>query len=251
MVDKSGQPETKTPRDAGHWATPVGRLKVGDVSDDAVNINVEGRQVVGPLQGFGQLWQKTYSVRLSGASITPQEVIKEWKENFPKFWPDMGRFYAPLTGIAPGEVGLISVSTPGGVKLSTGVMVMYADEESFAFVNPEGHMFAGWITFSSHESEGVTVAQVQVLIRANDPIYEIGMRMFGFKKEDQFWQDTLASLAGHFDAEGYPTMTATVVDPKLQWSEAKNVWHNALIRSAMYTAAAPVRWALSPVRGKK
>ena len=83
MVDKSGQPEAKTPRDAGHWAAPVGRLKVGGVSDDAVNINVEGRQVVGPLQGFGQLWQKTYSVRLSGASITPKEVIKEWKENFP------------------------------------------------------------------------------------------------------------------------------------------------------------------------
>ena len=251
MADNSGQPEEKTPRDAGHWAEPVGRLKVGDMSEDAVNINVEGRQVVSPLQGFGQLWQKTYSVRLSGATVTPQEVIAEWKENFPKFWPDMGRFFAPLTGIAPGEVGLISVSTPGGGKLSTGVMVMYADDESFAFMNPEGHMFAGWITFSSHESEGATVAQVQVLVRANDPLYEIGMRMFGFKKEDQFWQDTLASLAGHFDAEAYPTMTATVVDPKLQWSEAKNVWHNALIRSAMYTAAAPVRWALSPVRGKK
>ena len=153
MADSSEQPEKKTPRDAGHWAQPVGRLKVGDLSEDAVNINVAGRQVVSPLQGFGQLWQKTYSVRLSGATITPQEVIKNWKEDFPKFWPDVGRFYAPLTGIAPGEVGLISVSTPGGIKLSTGVMVMYADEESFAFMSPEGHMFAGWITFSAHESE--------------------------------------------------------------------------------------------------
>ena len=87
-----------------------------------------------------------------------------------------------------------------------------------------------------------------MLIRANDPLYEIGMRLFGFKKEDRFWQDTLASLASHFGVQGYPTMTATVVDPKLQWSEAKNVWHNALIRSAIYTASTPVRWALSPVR---
>ncbi len=38
-------------------------------------------------------------------------------------------------------------------------------------------------------------------------------------------------------------MTATCVDPKLQWSQAKNIWHNAAIRSALYATAAPLRWA--------
>ena len=30
-----------------------------------------------------------------------------WKKRFPEFWPPGNRFYAPLTGIQPGEVALI------------------------------------------------------------------------------------------------------------------------------------------------
>ena len=33
--------------------------------EGAANVNVQGRREVGALQGFGQLWQKTYRVRLS------------------------------------------------------------------------------------------------------------------------------------------------------------------------------------------
>jgi hypothetical protein len=32
------------------------------------------------------------------------------------------------------------------------------------------------------------------------------------------------------------------VDPRVQWSEAKNVWHNAAIRTGLYLMAAPLRW---------
>jgi len=43
---------------------------------------------------------------------------------------------------------------PGGKGLvSTGVLVIYEDEESFSFMTPEGHIFAGMITFSSYEDE--------------------------------------------------------------------------------------------------
>ena len=45
---------------------------------------------------------------------------------------------------------------PGGLKLSTGVLVLYADDESFTLMTPQGHMFAGWITFSAFVSDGVT-----------------------------------------------------------------------------------------------
>ena len=107
-------------------------------------------------------------------------------------------FYAPLAGISPGEVALISGSLPGGVKLSTGVMVLYSDDESFSLMTPQGHPFSGWITFSAHEAEGTPVAQVQVLMRANDPLYELGLRMGGHKMEDQMWQQTLTNLARHF-----------------------------------------------------
>ena len=246
MTTSPNEPGEKRPRDAAHWAQPVSKLKVSDMPAEATNLNVEGRQVVGPLQGFGQMWQKTYWVRLSAAEVTPKEVIKSWKENFASFWPEGNRFYAPITGIAPGEVAVLNIS-PGGMPLSTGVMVIYADDESFTFMTPEGHIFSGWITFSAYESQGATVAQAQVLIRPNDPLYEISFRLGGSKAEDRFWQHTLNSLATHFGVEGQVQVTTTCVDPKLQWSQAKNIWHNAAIRSALYLTIAPLRWARSAV----
>ena len=243
MSGTAKRPPEGQPRDAEYWADPVTKLKLGESPAGAVGINVEGKQVVGPLQGFGKMWQKTYWVRLSGATVSPVEVIREWKENFQKFWPKGNRFYAPLTGIAPGEVAVIDLAAPGGMKVSTGVMVIYADEESFTFMTPEGHMLAAWITFRAYEKEGSTVAQSQVLIRANDPLWEIAMRLYGFKKEDEFWLYTLKSLSEHFGVDGQVQMTATCVDPRLQWSQAKNVWHNAGIRSGLYATTAPLRWA--------
>ena len=163
------------------------KLKVSESPNEAINLNVDGRKLSGLTHGFGQLWQKTYKVRLSGIEITPQAVVEEWKANFSKFWPQGNNLYVPLTGIQPGEVGLINLSAPGGLKLSTGVMVIYADDVSFSFMTPEGHMFAGMITFSAYEEDDGTFAQVQALIRANDPVYEVSFRMgFGHKSEDAF-----------------------------------------------------------------
>jgi hypothetical protein len=63
------------PRNASSWAGRVEKLTVADVPAGAVNINVDGRRVVGPLQGFGALWQKTYQVRLRREGLTPAQVI--------------------------------------------------------------------------------------------------------------------------------------------------------------------------------
>ncbi len=171
--------------DAAYWAEPVSRLEVAGVPAGAINLNVDGRQIAGPLQGFGQLWQKTYRIRLAGAQVTPQEVIQTWKANFGKFWPKGNKSYGSLTGIAPGDVAVLNLAGPGGMPLSTGIIVIYADDESFSFMDPEGHMFAAMITFSAFEDEGVTVAQVQPLIRANlytfaAPIRYVAKRVLGF-----------------------------------------------------------------------
>ena len=61
------------PRDAAFWAQRIERLEVSDVPEGAANVNVQGRREVGALQGFGQLWQKTYRVRLTGIQTTPEE----------------------------------------------------------------------------------------------------------------------------------------------------------------------------------
>ena len=224
------------------WAKPVDRLKSPDVPAGAINLNVEGRQLSGLSAGFGQMWQKTYKVRLSGSSAAPQEVIKVWKADFPTFWPKGSNLYIPLRGIQPGEVGVINLTAPGGLKLSTGILVIYADETSFSFMTPEGHMFAGMITFSAYEEDSATVAQVQVLIRANDPIYEMSFRLgFGHQAEDVFWQGTLTNLARRFGVSGHVVQQNVLVDPRVQWKEARNIWQNAGIRSTLYMPVALVR----------
>jgi hypothetical protein len=250
-VDKQG-PQTDPIRgDDAAWAKPTSALEVSDLPEGAINRNVAGRRVTGPIQGFGRMWQKTYCVRMSGVEIEPTDVIKTWKEHFPEFWPEGNRFYGPLTGIAPGEVAVLNLSMPGKLKLSTGILVMYADDESFTFMTPQGHMFAGWITFSAFREGSWTVAQAQVLIRASDPLYELGLSMGGHETEDRFWEATLTSLATHFGVENpAPETRYLLVDRKRQWRMAKNIWHNAGVRSGFYMMVTPARWTSKRLKRK-
>lgn len=233
------------PRDDAYWAKPVVELDVIEerMPADAININVEGTQVIGPIQGFGRMWKKRHHVRLEGARVTPAEVVQTWKEHFGEFWPKGNRFFGPLTGIAPGEVAVLNLNlmTPGGTKLSTGVLVLYADEESFTLMTPQGHIFAGWITFSAYADNGVTVAQAEILMRASDPFYEVGMILFGHRLENRFWEQTLQNVAASYGVQTKAQTTVECVDTSYQWRRATNVWHNAAIRTAFYLAATPVR----------
>jgi hypothetical protein len=240
-------------RDTAYWAQPVSKLRVSDVPAGALNLNVEGRQVVGALQGFGQMWQKTYKVRLSGVAVTPAEVITIWKENFAHFQPPENRFYPSMSGVKPGEIVFIDTllpavpGLPGMIPIASGVMVLYVDDESFTVMTPQGFPESGWNTFSAYEEGGSTVAQIQSLCRATDPVYEFGFRfMGGAQKQEETWHYVLKALAAHFDLKGEVQMVKTCVDPKLQWSQARNVWHNAGIRTMLHT---PVRFLRKLVKG--
>jgi plastocyanin len=234
--------EETTTRDAESWARHSGPLSVGDTPEGALNLNVEGRELAGPMQGFGKLWQKTYRVALPGVDATPQEVIAAWKANYGEFWPEGNNFYAPLAGIQPGEVGLINADMPGGMKLSTGVMVLYADDVSFTYMTPLGHPFAGWITFSADDVDGTTHAQVEVLMRATDPASEVGLALGGHRTEDRMWAQTLANLASFFGLEDPRVDTSVVcVDRRRQWRRAGNLRHDAALHTAAHLLAAPVR----------
>lgn len=244
------EPSPEPKHSPSNWAAPVSKLTVSDLPAGAVNLNVDGRQLTGPLHGFGQLWQKTYNVSLSGAPVTPTEVIQVWKQNFSGFWPKGNRFYGSLTGITPGDVALLNLAGPGGMTgpggrplISTGIMVIYADDESFSFMTPQGHMFAGMITFSAFEENGTTIVQIQALVRASDPIFELTFRLgLGHKTEDEFWQQTLESLAAYYGIKGVVHQSVVCVDPKMQWPEARNVWHNAAMRTGIYWMLSPFRW---------
>jgi hypothetical protein len=244
--------EAPKSRDEAFWAKPVSAtgLHVGEVPADAVNLNVEGRRVAAMAGGFGRMYQVTYKVRLEGADATPQDVVGVWKANFATFWPKKNKFFGSTTPIAPGDVALLNVKT-GGVKTSTGVLVLYADDESFSFMTPEGHMFNGMITFSAFSDEGVTVAQVQCLIRAQDPMYEVGMMLGGKGAEDRMWLHVLKQLASHFGVETRATAQRVLVDKKRQWEHWRNIKKNAAIRSGMHMATTPFRAVAKPFKSKK
>jgi hypothetical protein len=145
----------------------------------------------------------------------------------------------------------LNLSMAPMVRLSTGVMVLYADDESFTLMTPQGHVFAGWITFSASADAGTTVVQTKVLMRASDPFYEIGLGFGGHTRENRFWERTLRSLARHFGVEANVVTRQDCIDNQRQWKNARNVWHNAMIRSAIYNAAhAPVTLARSVRRRK-
>jgi hypothetical protein len=236
--------------DVENWAKVVSALEVGEIPADAINLNVAGRRVTGPQQGFGRLWQKTYRINL-GSAVAPTDLVAEWKRQFPEFWPPGNRFFGPLTGIAPGEVAILNLKVPGGIKLSTGVLVIYADEDSFTFMTPAGHGYAGFITFSAVKEGDDTFAQVQPLFRSNDPIYEIGMPILMTRMEDRFWHQTLRNIGAHFGVDAQPVQRNVCVDKHRQWRNWRNVWHNALIRSAVYALGTPIRWATRKIRRPK
>jgi hypothetical protein len=253
MADNS--PDEQTRHDDANWAGPISSLRVSRVPTGSLNLNVDGRQVVGPLQGFGQLWQKTFRLNLSDTSLTPVEIMQIWKTNFPRFQPAQNRFF-PVAAIEPGQIVLINASATG-MPLSTGVVVLYADEESFTLMTPQGHPESGWVTFSTYNEEESVICQVQTISRANDPLYEVGFRLFASRTQDRIWTHVLDALAAHLrtqradsskrdngssETSGQVLVAKVCLDPRVQWSEARNIWQNAALHTLFYTLTTPLRW---------
>ena len=232
------------------WAKPTHHVTVSGAPKEAMNINVEGRHLVSPLQGFGQMWQKTFKIKLAGVEKTPAEVMTIWKANFQQFQPPENKFYPTMSGIKPGEAILIEGKVPplpglpSVMPVATGVMVLYADEESFTVMNPEGHPLSGWNTFSVFDDDGVLYAQVQEQSRPSDPLYELFFRFLGSsEQQDKIWLHVLTSLAKYFGVQGEQVkVDKLLMDPSVQWSEAKNITHSAAIRTVFYVLGTPIRW---------
>lgn len=233
------------------WATPVARMTVSELPAGAVNLNVEGRQPVSPLQGFGPLWQKTYRIRLRGVATTPEAVMKVWKEKFPQFQPKGNRFYPPARGVRSGEIIFIESAVsawPGklpGIPISSGVRVIYNDDLSFTIMTPQGFPESGWNSFSAFEEDGETWVQVQSMARTADPIYEFGFRFMGGSRfQEETWRYVVTAVAAHFGVHGEPVETVrSCIDPRLQWGEVRNLWQNAMIRSMLHMPLRVVRKA--------
>lgn len=224
---------------ASLWARPADELYVNwVVPGEARNLNVSGRRAIGPVNGFGPLWQKTYRLYVDDPSISPEMAVRVMKENFPAFQPSCNKFYPSAAGIGAGEIVLIDSMTPGG-PVSTGVMVMYADDNSFTFVTPQGHPEAGWVSFSAHSDRNGTVAQICGLARAGDPIFEAAFRLAGSKMQIRIWTHVLRSLATFLGVPANVTYDARRIDASMQWNHAWNVKYNAQIITLLNE---PFRW---------
>jgi len=132
---------------------------------------------------------------------------------------------------------------PGApIKLSTGVLVLTRDDESFTFMTPEGHTLSAWITFSAERVGDVTIAQAQALERPSDPFDELAYMLGGNRQNDKFWEATLRKLATAVGVTA-PAVEIKIVciDKNRQWRYWRNVRNSATIRSMRRTITAPVR----------
>ena len=128
------------------------------------------------------------------------------------------------------------------VKLSTGVLVLYADDELFTFMTPEGHTLSAWITFSARREGDVTIAQAQALERPSDPFDELAYMLGGNRQNNRYWEATLRNLAITIGIQVPVVETqATCIDSNRQWRYWRNVRNSATVRSARRTLTAPVR----------
>ena len=125
---------------------------------------------------------------------------------------------------------------------------MVTDTTSFTFMNPQRHMFAGWITFSAYaDDDDCTVVQIQMQVRANDLPYEIGFRLGASRTESKMWQRVLTEIATYYGVTAPVQVELICIDPRVQWSQFRNIWQNAAIRTFLYKMLTPARWTIKRV----
>ncbi len=215
--------------DAG-WAPKVERLHVTERPEGAFTRNMDKRKLLGQLQGFGPMWEKTYWLDIKKPGLKAEDVVKAMQGHFIEFQPPENSFYPTSKGIAPGEMIFIDSKTPGGI-VSTGVMVLYMDDRSFTFITPQGHPEAGWITFSVDERADSVYVQIQGLVRASDPFFEAAFTIAGSKFQETIWKHVLTSLAKYLGVEEPVQMKKYRPAIDLQWGKSGNIWYNSQLRS--------------------
>jgi anti-anti-sigma factor len=233
-----GPPPTGQASPLSGWAKSVDRLSLSAIPAGVMNINVHGRRISSPANGFGRLWEKKYRLRLHDTDLEPQQIISLWRSEFATFWPKGNHLFTSENApIAPGTSALLNLTLPGGLVLATGLTVIYADDRSFSFMTAEGHMLSGWITFSCFRANAATIIEVHPLFRASDPLMELGFRLGAAAQEDLFWHETLGNLARRLGTYGDFAQQDVLIDRDVQWRRFANLRYSAAIRSSLYMPA--------------
>jgi hypothetical protein len=215
--------------DAG-WAPLVERIKVTEKPEGAMLRNMDNRRLQPQINVFGKMWQKTFWLMIDKPELTPKDVITKLMQNFVVFQIPENFFYPTSKGLSPGALVFIDSKTPGGI-VSTGIYVLYVDDTSFTYITPQGHPEAGWITFSAREQDEKIRLQIQGLVRAADPFYELAYAIAGQAFQEKIWLNVLTQMAKHLAIEDNGQMVKYKPADNWQCCRAGNIWYNAQIRT--------------------
>jgi hypothetical protein len=202
----------------------------------------------GPLPGFGKSWRKRYAMSLDVTAATPSQVMEILKRHLSHFAPRGNHAFAPFTHLDDRDIATLLSVASDGARLSTGATVLASGPVSFAVLAPAGHSFSGWIGFVAAQTAGRVTIQVELFMRAADPLSELSLEINGHRRDDEFWSKTLGLLSAYFGTDAQVAIEIERLDDHYTWTQASNVLHNSTLRSGVGQVATPVRWGLALAR---
>jgi hypothetical protein len=202
----------------------------------------------GPLPGFGKTWRKRYAVSLDIAIATPSLMMEILKRHLVHFAPRGNQSFEPFTQFNDRDIATLLSEAPAGARLSTGATLLASGPVSLALLAPAGHSFSGWIGFVAAQTSDRVTVQVELFLRAADPLSELSLEISGHRRDDEFWSKTLGLLAAYFGVDASVAIEIARLDHHYAWTQASNVLHNPTLRSGVGQVATPVRWGLALAR---
>jgi hypothetical protein len=134
---------------------------------------------------------------------------------FGRMWQRTYRMRLPSDRVSPAEL------KDRFLDLSPDGEVLHADGGSVTLATRHGR-----VTFSSTASGREAVVQAQILMRAHDPLDEIGLSLGGHRRQDRFWEQTLSGLAAGFGLEAAIDTRVVCVDRRRRWSRWRPLRHD-------------------------
>lgn len=137
-------------------------------------------------QGHGPLWQRQYTARLRGSTLSPENVIQLLRENFPDFSPEGLAAFSndKSTPLAPGDEMKVVIQGYG----ECGVRVVHLESHSLTLRTLEGHFEAGRITFGAYSENEELVVRIRSRARSAGRLRHIGYKLLGQKLQEQTWR---------------------------------------------------------------
>jgi hypothetical protein len=146
-------------------------------------------------EGVGHLFQRDYVVVIDGSDLTPEELVRAVRTEFPGLSPEpLASFSRPLRAHQPMERGdTMHIFLPLGGH--AGVVLTHEDERQFTLRTQEGHFEAGRITFGARRDEiGRLVFRIRSRSTISHPVRYLMYLTGGMRMQKQVWLEFLKGV---------------------------------------------------------